>query len=128
MKGLEVLKFLKRKVLTDGKSWKKSRKERSGLKSQKRRVFLGLLFLKMKGCTLCTVSSFKTFERKSFPRFKHRVLTPPPLPLHVATAGKNHLNEEITPLLIPNRIGVRYCQTISNLSCADVNSPYKQKC
>jgi hypothetical protein len=23
---------------------------------------------------------------------------PPPPPLHVATAGKNHLNEEITPL------------------------------
>jgi hypothetical protein len=29
-----------------------------------------------------------------------------PLPLHVATAGKNHLNEEITPLL-PTGIGER---------------------
>jgi hypothetical protein len=38
--------------------------------------------------------------------------TPPPL--HVGTAGKNHLNEEITPL-IPTGIGVRYCQTITNL-------------
>ncbi len=37
-----------------------------------------------------------------------------PPPLHVETAGKNHLNEEITPLL-PTGIGERYCQTISNL-------------
>jgi hypothetical protein len=96
VKGLEVLKFLKKKVPTDRKSWKKSRKESSGLISKKWKAFFGLLFLKMKGCTL---SSFKTFERKSFPRFKHRMLTPPPLPLHVATAGKNRLNEEIIPLL-----------------------------
>jgi hypothetical protein len=34
----------------------------------------------------------------------HRVPTPPaPLPLRVAEAGKNQLNEEITPLL-PTRI------------------------
>ncbi len=31
--------------------------------------------------------------------FAHRVLTLSPLPLHVAKAGRNHLNEEITPLL-----------------------------
>ncbi len=39
--------------------------------------------------------------------------TPPP-PLRVAKAGRNHLNEEITPLL-PTGIGERYSQTISNL-------------
>jgi hypothetical protein len=33
---------------------------------------------------------------------------PPPLPLRVATAGKNRLYEEITPLL-PTGIGKRYC-------------------
>jgi hypothetical protein len=39
-------------------------------------------------------------------------------PLRVATAGKkNHLNEEINPLL-PTGIGERYCQTISNLGHA----------
>ncbi len=38
----------------------------------------------------------------------------PPPPLHVATSGKNHLNEEITPLL-PTGIDKRYCQTLSNL-------------
>jgi hypothetical protein len=39
---------------------------------------------------------------------------PLPLPLHEATAGKNHLNEEITPLL-PTGIGERCCQTIAEL-------------
>jgi hypothetical protein len=39
---------------------------------------------------------------------------PPPLPLRVAKAGRNHLNEEFTPLLPPG-IGERYSQTISNL-------------
>jgi hypothetical protein len=39
---------------------------------------------------------------------------PIPLPLHVATAGKNHLNEEIAPLL-PTRRGERCSQTISNM-------------
>jgi hypothetical protein len=52
----------------------------------------------------------------------------PPPPLQVAMAGKNHLNEEITPLL-PTGIGERYCQTISiydmQRSYADMNSPYK---
>ncbi len=43
---------------------------------------------------------------------------PPPLiPLSVAKAGRNHLNEEITPLL-PTGIGKRYTQTISNLEHA----------
>jgi hypothetical protein len=44
-----------------------------------------------------------------------RVPTPPPL--HERLAGKNHLNEEITPLL-PTGTGERYCQTISNLGHA----------
>jgi hypothetical protein len=42
-----------------------------------------------------------------------RRLTPPPVPVRVAKTGKNHLNEEITPLL-PTGIGERYSQTISN--------------
>jgi hypothetical protein len=39
---------------------------------------------------------------------------PPPPHLRVAKAGRNHLNEEITPFL-PTGIGKRYRQTISNL-------------
>ncbi len=39
----------------------------------------------------------------------HRMLTPSPLPLRVPKAGRNHLNEEITPLL-PTGIGERYSQ------------------
>jgi hypothetical protein len=35
----------------------------------------------------------------------------------VAKTGKNHLNEEITPLL-PTGIGERFSQTISNLGNA----------
>jgi hypothetical protein len=43
--------------------------------------------------------------------------SPPPTPLHVATAGKN-LNEEITPLL-PSGLSKRFfCQTISILGHA----------
>jgi hypothetical protein len=42
---------------------------------------------------------------------------PPPLPLQIATAGKNHLNEEITPLL-PTGMDERYIQTMSNLGHA----------
>jgi hypothetical protein len=38
---------------------------------------------------------------------------PPPLPLRVATADKNHLNKEIIPLL-PIGIGELYYQKISN--------------
>ncbi len=40
-----------------------------------------------------------------------------PLPLHVAKTVRNHLNEEITPLL-PTGIDERYCQAISNLGHA----------
>ncbi len=55
----------------------------------------------------------------------HRDLTPSPLPLRVAKAGINNLNEKITPLL-PTGIGERFSQTISNFmqrSCADMNPP-----
>ncbi len=56
---------------------------------------------------------------------------PLPLPLHIATAGKNHLNADITPLL-PSGIGARYCQTISNLGHALLLNrcelPYKRMC
>ncbi len=41
----------------------------------------------------------------------------PPHPLRVAKTDKNHLNEEITPLL-PTGIGKRFSQTISNLGHA----------
>jgi hypothetical protein len=47
----------------------------------------------------------------------HRELTPLPLLLLVAKAGKNHLNKEITPLL-PAGIGEQYSKTISNLGHA----------
>jgi hypothetical protein len=43
----------------------------------------------------------------------------PTPPLHVATAGKNNFNEEITPLL-PIGIGELYCQTISNIRHASI--------
>ncbi len=56
------------------------------------------------------------------PAHHHRVPTPPPTPRHVATAGKYHLNEEITPI-IPTGIGERYCQTISNLGHAPMWTP-----
>jgi hypothetical protein len=42
---------------------------------------------------------------------------PPTLPERVANGGRNHLNEEITPLL-PTGMGERYGQTISNLGHA----------
>jgi hypothetical protein len=42
---------------------------------------------------------------------------PPPFLRRVAKADKNHLNEEITPLL-PTVIGELYSQTISNLGHA----------
>jgi hypothetical protein len=44
---------------------------------------------------------------------------PHPLPLRVAKTGKNHLNEEIAPLL-PAGIGERFSQTISNLGHAAI--------
>jgi hypothetical protein len=57
---------------------------------------------------------------------------PSPLPLRVAKAGRNHLNEEISTFLLPTEIDEQCSQTISNLGhaalCADVNSPYKGKC
>jgi hypothetical protein len=57
--------------------------------------------------------------------------TPPPLPLHMAKTGRNHLNKEITPLL-PTGIGERFSQTISNLGHAALlrrcELPYKWKC
>ncbi len=49
--------------------------------------------------------------------FAHRVLTLSPLPLRVAKAGRNHLDEEITPLLTTG-IGERYSQITSNLGHA----------
>jgi hypothetical protein len=53
----------------------------------------------------------------NFGDLTHRVPTPP-LPLGVAKAGINNLNEEITPLLPPAGTGERYSQTISNLGHA----------
>jgi hypothetical protein len=47
----------------------------------------------------------------------YRVPNHPSLPLHVTTAGKNHLSEEIIPQL-PSGKGMRNCQTISNLGHA----------
>jgi hypothetical protein len=47
----------------------------------------------------------------------HRVPTPIPPSSTLGKAGRNHLNEEITPLL-PTGIGERYSQTISNLGHA----------
>jgi hypothetical protein len=46
----------------------------------------------------------------------------PHLPLHVGTAGKNHLKEEINPLLftgasdnMPNHIKFRTCSALSSM-------------
>jgi hypothetical protein len=47
----------------------------------------------------------------------HRAPTPSPPPLRLAKTGKNHLNEEITPLL-PTGIGERFSQPVSNLGNA----------
>jgi hypothetical protein len=44
----------------------------------------------------------------------HRVPNPTPPSSTQGKAGRNHLNEEITPLL-PKGIGEQYSQTISNL-------------
>ncbi len=41
----------------------------------------------------------------------------PPIPRTRSEAGRNHLNEEIIPLL-PTGIGEQYCKTISNLEHA----------
>jgi hypothetical protein len=56
----------------------------------------------------------------------HRMPTPPPS-FTRRKADRNHLNEEIIPLL-PTGLGERFSQTISNLGHADVNSPNKRKC
>ncbi len=67
-------------------------------------------------CNLIFVSQQRRTERESLKlllsKYEPQGADPPP-PLHPATAGKNHLNEEITPLL-PTGIGERYCQTILN--------------
>jgi hypothetical protein len=51
----------------------------------------------------------------------------PPSSLHKATAGKNYLNEEITPLLptgiVFSDIAIPYQIYDMQRSCADVNSP-----
>ena len=49
---------------------------------------------------------------------------PSPRRLNVATAGKNNLNEEITPLLT-TELGERYSQTISNLGHAALLRRYE---
>jgi hypothetical protein len=52
----------------------------------------------------------------------HRVPTLTPLPSSTrGKAGRNHLNEEITPLL-PAGIGERFSQTVSNLGHAALMS------
>jgi hypothetical protein len=50
---------------------------------------------------------------------------PHPPPLRVGKAGRNHLNEEITPLL-PTGIGERYSQTmhVKLRTSSDLNSSY----
>jgi hypothetical protein len=49
----------------------------------------------------------------------HTVPTlPPPLRLHIATARKNHLNDEINYPPPPTGIGERYSQAISDLGHA----------
>jgi hypothetical protein len=61
---------------------------------------------------------------------KHLVLTPPPLPLIVAKAGRNQSNEKNTPsspLVQANDIAKPYQIYVKQRSCADVNSPYKRK-
>jgi hypothetical protein len=57
----------------------------------------------------------------------HRVPSPPPPPLRVAKAGRNHLNEEFTP---SSPLG--YSQTITNLGHAALlrwcELPLNRKC
>jgi hypothetical protein len=70
--------------------------------------------VKLRSYTLLFLSSHSSSVSPSNPQGAD---PPPHAPLHVVTAGKNHLNEEITPLL-PTGIGERYGQTISNLGHA----------
>ncbi len=54
---------------------------------------------------------YSAFPATSWPRVvlstAHRARIPSPLPLRVAKTGRNHLNEEFTPLL-PTGIGERF--------------------
>jgi hypothetical protein len=59
------------------------------------------------------------------PSLTHSVPTPSPLPQRVAKASRNHLNEEITPLL-PTGMGERCSQTISNLGRAMGTPPINE--
>jgi hypothetical protein len=59
----------------------------------------------------------------------HRV--PPPSPFLYAKAGRNHLNEETTPLLsqgLTRDIAKQYQIKDIQHPCTDVNSPHKRKC
>jgi hypothetical protein len=75
--------------------------------------------------TVVTISHIHVDSYKSTRTFPHppsagitaQGADPPPFPLRVAKAGKNHLNAE-TPPLLPIVIGERYSQTISNLGHA----------
>jgi hypothetical protein len=51
------------------------------------------------------------------PRSPHRARIPSTLPLRVAKTGRNHLNEEFTPLL-PTVIGARFEPNLINLGHA----------
>ncbi len=68
-----------------------------------------------------TLSSSKRRGKRNVIEFwkmtDHRVPTVPPSSTCSSRAYRNHLNEEITPLL-PTGIGEQYCQTISNLGHA----------
>ncbi len=62
-------------------------------------------------------SIFQKKENDFKEGLSHRAPTPSPLPLRVAKTGRNHLNEEITPLLSTG-IGERFSQNIWNLGLA----------
>jgi hypothetical protein len=79
-----------------------------------RRECLRQLFI-TRIATLCTL--LKTLSVIIFSRPVPQGADPYLLPLHVATSGKNHLYDEITPLL-PTGKGERCNQTISNLGHA----------
>jgi hypothetical protein len=51
--------------------------------------------------------SFKLVVETNFMCVKHTARIPSPLPLRLAKTGRNHLNEEFTPLL-PTGIGERF--------------------
>ncbi len=73
----------------------------------------------MAGWLIHLHKTLKTILHKTprLPYQNHRAPTPSPLPLCIGTAGKNHLNEEIT-LLLHTGIGKRFTQTISTLGHA----------